>query len=378
MADSLNLTQNYNIDVVLPDLMFDEMSDTGSDPLLAALPLVHEKEDLLIWDQYENGYGLLSLRGLGGEPDIVPAPGVRKYAVAPGYYGERAVLEETEMTKAREPGSPNEPYNPTQRIGIMTQYQASKSVNRIRKTIADFLLTGKFTNVSASGSRVHTDQLENYNAITSMPGYTLPKTGGVLGPSWRADPSNARPLTDLDRLKVEFEFGTDSEFGADSEVVANPLVLVDLMNTNQIQQVYKLEYGQTPNGIEDGNKLFQKRGLPKFVPYKKGYFPLITDAIARTNFTRIIADKSFIWLGTRPKGQKLGKFVLTRNLGVDPPSGAGESPYKVGNATKYEWAEGIYILLEYIPKMPFRFELDVALSGGPVVHFGSAAAGLAY
>jgi hypothetical protein len=378
VADALNLTQNFNVDLVLPEVMWDEMSDTGTDPILAALPLVHEKEDLLLWDQYENGYGLLSGRGLGGTPDVTPAPGLRRYAVAPGYYGERAVLEETEMTKSRDPGTANLPAKPEERIAVMTQYQAEKSVNRVRQTSADLLRTGKFVNRSASGAVVHTDQIENYTAITAMPGYTLPKSGRVLGPSWRSDPGNARPLTDLDYVKYELELGTSSEFGQDSELVVNPDVLIDLLNTRQVQEVYKGQYGASVSGPADLERLFLGRGLPKLVPYKKGYFPTLADAVARTNFTRILPSGGMVWLGVRPKGQKLGKFVLTRNLGIDPPTGAKESPYKVAHRSELAWAEGIYILLEYIPKMPFRFELDVGLNGGPVVHFGSAAAGLNY
>ncbi|MBN9522503.1 hypothetical protein J0H58_28940 [bacterium] len=59
-------------------------------------------------------------------------------------------------------------------------------------------------------------------------------------------------------------------------------------------------------------------------------------------------------------------------------AGAKDSPYKVTHRGELAWAEGIHVLLEYYNKAPFRYELDVILSGGPVVHFGSAAAGLNY
>lgn len=376
--DSINLTQNYSVELVLPELMWDEMNDTGADPILAALPLVHEKEDVILWDQHENGYGLLSLRALGGTPDVVAVPGIRRYAVAPGYYGERAVLEETEMTKSRDPGTSSLPARPEERIAVMTQYQAEKTVNRVRQVSADLLRTGKFVNRNATGAVVHTDQIENYTAVASMPAYVLPKSGRTLGPSWRSDPANAKPLTDLDYLRYELELGTSSEFGEGSELVVNPDVVVDVLNTAQVQQVFRGQYGASISGQADLDKLFGSRGLPKLVPYKKGYYPTLADATARTNFTRIIPSGGMIWLGARPKGQKLGKFVLTRNLGVDPPPGARPSPYRASYRGELSWAEGVYMLLEYYPKMPFRYELDVGLNGGPVVHFGSAAAGLTY
>ena len=116
------------------------------------------------------------------------------------------------------------------------------------------------------------------------------------------------------------------------------------------------------------------------VPYKRGYFPTLDDAKNRENFTRLLPAGGMVWLGTRPKGQKLGKFVLTRNLGIDPPAGTKESPYRAAqpSAPGLKWMEGIAVLLEYYPKMPRRFELDIDFAGGPVVHFGSAAAGLTY
>ena len=375
MPESQNLTQNYQMDVVLPDMMWEDMDQTN-DPLLSALPIVHEKEDLLIWDQYENGYGLLSLRGLGGQPDIVVPPGMRKYAVAPGYYGERAILEETEMTKSREPGTPNLPADPADRISIMTQYQAEKSVNRIRQTIADFLRTGKFTNRSISGAKLHADAIENYTTIV-IAATTMPKTGLITGPAW-SDAANAKPLDDMQKIKLELEFGTSSRFGRDAEILCNPDVIVQLLGTAQVQQVYKDRFGASIAGPDHLNTLVQGFGLPKLTSYDRGYFPTLADGVNRSNFTRIMPTKSMIWLGTRPKNQKLGKFVLTRNMGIDAPKGVPDSPYKTGSAGKYQWADGIYVLLEYYAKMPFRYELDVGMNGGPVVHFGSAAAGVSY
>jgi len=376
MPDILNLTQNYSIDLILPDLMFDEMNEDGADPLLETLPLVHEKEDMLIWDQHENGYGLLGLRGLGGQPDVTLAPGIRKYAVSPGYYGERCELPETEMTKSREPGTPNLPAKPEERIAIMMQYQANKAINRVRKISADLLRTGRFTNTSANGRVVHTDQIENYTTI-AIATTTLPKTGFITGVSW-ATSATATPITDMLGIKNELEFGTSSRFGPDSKILCNPDVIVDLFKTTQVQATYRDRYGASISSHAQLDQLLQGFGLPALVPYPKGFYPTLADGVARTNFTRILPSRSMIWLGTRPKGQKLGKFVLTRNMGIDPPAGASDSPYRVAGGDKYQWAEGIHVLLEYYAKMPFRWELDVCLNGGPVIHFGSSAAGLSY
>jgi hypothetical protein len=378
MADSLNLTQSYQIEMILPELMLEEMSGDGPDPILEAVPVMYEGDsELLRWDQCENGYGLLSARGLGGEPDVVVVPGSRTSMVAPGYYGERAILDEVQLTRMRELGTPNLPMAVNDRVSLITQYQAQKSVDRIRQTTCDFLRTGRFTNVDAAGSTVHTDRIENYSTIT-IAGQTLPKTGLTLGPSWRTSPATATPLKDMRAIKLELERGTSSRFGKDAKIVCHPNVIVDLFNTKEINDTYKDRYGSSLTTESQLEELIQGAGLPRLVPYDRGYFPTLADATARTNFTLFLADKAMIWLGVRPKGQRLGKFVLTRNMGVSPPEGVPENPYKTKFRPETTWAEGIYMQLRYYSQMPFRYEFDLGFNGGPVVQFGSAAAGVDY
>jgi hypothetical protein len=364
------LAQNFDIDLILPDLMTDEMAgDDGGDPLLDAYPLQYEDFDLIKWNQWENGYGLLGLRGLGGEPDVVQLPGKRENTVAPGYYGERAVLDETEMTKDREAGSANLPADPEERLGIMTQYQSEKAVNRFRKTLSDFLLTGRFTNRSASGSVLHSDVIENYRTFS-------PAGSGGTGPGWAADPAGAKPIDDLLFWQNQLQLGTSSGFGKTSKLVCQQSVVNDLFATTQIRSVFKIEYGNTPLGLEGLNKILIGYGLPTIVVYNAGYYNTLADAVNRTSagFTRIMPTKSLIWLGTRPKGQKLGKFALTRNI----PLALQKSSDLMENRSSEAFAKGIGIQLFMNNRLPFRYELDVWFNGGPVALFGSASAGLSY
>ncbi|WP_439627494.1 hypothetical protein [Gemmata sp.] len=364
------LAQNYDIDLILPDLMVDEMeAEQGGDPLLEALPPTYDDFDAIRWNQYENGYGLLGLRGLGGEPDVVQVPGFREYTVAPGYYGERAVLDETEMTKDRRAGTANLPADPEERLAIMTAYQADKGVARLRKTASDFLLTGKFRNTDAAGKVIHADQIENYR--------TFATGGSGLGAGWAADPTNAKPLNDLKYVQNQLQIGTSSRFGPDSKILCQDGVIVDLLATTQIQSVYKSKFGSTPLGMEGVNELLVGMGLPKLVPYNYGYFNTLDDAVNRTtaNFTRIMPAKSMIWLGTRPKGQKIGRWALTRNVPLNLLKG---NQGMVENRSAKAWATGIGISLYLHNRLPFRYELDVWFNGGPVLEYGTAAAGFTY
>lgn len=370
MVDQYTLGQNYDIDLIVPDLMF-EAAKVDDDPLLAALPMTFQDSDLIVYEQLENGYGLLSLRGLGGEVDVVGVPGYRRSMVAPGYYGERVVYDETEMTKGREPGTPNTPASVETRIGVIFQYQAGKSVSRIRNTLSTFLLTGKFKNVNAAGRVAHADSVENYRTFS-------PANDGNTGPGWAADPVNATPLKDLRYWMNQIHAsGTDSNFGEGSTLLCQESVVNDLLNTNDVKGTYKSEYGSTINGPKQLNKLLTGFGLPPLTPYNHGYFPTLADAVARTNFTRHLPVKSLIWVGTRPGGQPIGKFVLTRHQGNQPAPGYASPPSSPGRS-EFQWAKGLYMNTYYHNRMPFKYEVDVAFNGGPVLHFGSGAAGITY
>ena len=378
-VDAINLTQNWSIDLLMPDMMLDEMNEYGEDPLLEALPLTYEDFDQIRWDQYENGYGLLGLRGLGGSLPTAEIPGIRQYLVAPGYYGEQAILYEAEMTKSRDPGTANLAADPKQRIGMYQMYQAQKIVNRLRQTIADLLTTGSFTNRSTGGAIVHRDTIENYQTFAINGSLTLSKTGATCGTGWANAPTTADPIRDLQLIKLELEYGTSSKFGPDSMILCNPQVIIDFLNTTKVQSTLKNDYGSSFL-FETANELMLKSGLPKLVPYEAGYYPTMADAVAKTNFTRILPLKTMIWLGKRPRGQRLGKFVLTRNLGVSPPTGVPANPFSapLSNQADLAWTKGLYVDLRYINQAPWRYELDIVMHGGPVVHFGSAAAGISY
>ena len=101
------------------------------------------------------------------------------------------------------------------------------------------------------------------------------------------------------------------------------------------------------------------------MPYNAGYYSTITDAVNRTvaNFVRILPVKSLIWIGTRPKGQKVGRFALTRNIPLDLMK-SGEHGL-VENRSSKAFADGIGISLYLHNRLPFRYELDVWFNGGP-------------
>jgi hypothetical protein len=362
VSDVFNLSQNYEIDLIVAEYMYDAMD---GDALIELLPLAYQDADQVVWEQPENGYGLLSLRGLNGEPDVAPVTGFRRYAMSPGYYGERVVIDETEMTKARQPGTPNEAVDHEWLIGWRMQQETVKAFNQVRNIIAALLLTGKFLNRKPNGAVTHADSIAGFNSLS-------PATG------WAASPSTATPIDDLLGWKNALQTGTSSRFGKGSKLLMQTGTLNDLFATAQIRTLFKIEYGNTPLGLDGVNAILAGFELPQIEVYDEGYYPDVASAAARTNFVRFLPAKSIIWAGVRPKGQTLGQFYFTRNLINRPPVGeVMDSREQAADLERMPWAEGIYTLLEY-HRMPPKYVVDIGFNGGPAIRYPSAVAGITY
>ena len=373
-VDAYTLAQNYDIDLILPDMMFEAGAGNpaAKDELLALAPFKYYDADHIVWEQFENAFGLASLRGLGNAADVVTVPGARRTAVSPGYYGEKFVHDETEMTRDREKGTANEPIDFESRLGKqILPFAVGRFLDRARKTISDFFLTGKFRNVGKNGAVVHADRIEDYRTYS-------PANDDVTGPGWAADPDNATPINDLQYWQTQLELGTDSEFGEGSKLLFNPTVKVDLFRTRQFREEYKGRFGATitPEGLKAFAKEF---GLPEFAEYKKNYYATEAAAKARTGATFHIPNKSLIWVGTRPQSQQIAQFALTRNVPLALLKGGGMDTPKTSRAIdEYPWAEGLGIKLKLIDDLPFRYELELWFNGGLRVNYGSAVAGITY
>lgn len=372
-VDAYTLAQNYDIDLILPDLMYEggAGNPVAADPLLELAPLGYEDYDQIFWEQFENGFGLSSLRGLGNAPDVSTVPGSRRYGVSPGYYGDRYIYDETEMTRDREKGTPNEPVDFEERLAKqIVPFAAAKFLNRVRQTISDFFLTGVFRNVGKGGAVVHSDRIENYRTFS-------PLNDSTTGPGWAADPDNATPINDLQYWQAQLELGTDSEFGPDTKLLFNPTVQVDFFRTRQVREVFKGKYGAsvTPDTIQ---AFVTEYGLPQFHIYKKNYYATEALAKARTGATRVIPNKSLIWVGKRPMGQKIARFVLTRNVPLNMLKGGAMAPLTSRAVGEYPWAKGLGISLKLKDELPWHYQLDLWFNGGIRADYPSAVAGITY
>ena len=374
------LLQNFTqyaegyLNVLMPDYMRRAAKIAG-DPLLEHFAPGYVDSDEVLWDQWENIGGLIPLRGLGGKPDVVPMNGWKRYTAQPGYFGQTTLLEEGEITKGVQPGTIGDPMKVADRLSLFMMAFAKQTLDRWRKLIADMLCTGKIDLQDATGRRLQY-QIDGYANQIKVP-----------ATAWLTSATTATPVQDLLNLQQQLQFGTDSRFGADSVLLANSKTIAQFFSIAQIIGTYKTDYGATVNGLEAFNKTIAgeaaKQGftLPKIVRYDEGYYATQAAAKAqdKTQFNYFIPNQTFLWLGTRPAGDKPAQFQLTRHAGLATTSDARDYPeVDVDEQDAAEIGKGLYVRCHYQNRMPHQYELEAGFNGMPVVFFPSAFAALTY
>ncbi len=309
---------------------------------------------------------------------IVTLPGVRVYRVAPGYYGNKTQIRESQVVKMREPGTANKPVAMDELMNYYMLYFSTMAGSLIRNTTANLLINGTFTNTTtdatnntSNGSEIHTYTIENYRTLS-------PANDGNTGPSWFLDPINAKPVNDQLYWQNFLQLGTSTSFGNDSTLLTQQTTIVDLLKTTQIQQVYRDKYGSSITGPEGVNMLQQGFGLPKFEIYNEGYNPTLADVQAQdlSAFTRFIPHGALIWCGKRKEGQQVGAMKFTRNANK---VNSGKPGYPtVSENPELPWSEGIHVAVYYYPQMPAHFDYEIGFNFAPVSWYWAATAGITY
>lgn len=385
MPPPLILPQSFEQDTAafLPDYVWDEiLDDTGSsDPLLSVFPFSYTEAAAVKWDQENDPYGLIPLRGVDAAPTLVKMPSPKTYTAAPGFYGLLTQLRESEIIMERQPNTIADPLDIQDRASKLVLYASTMMVSRFRQTAADLLVTGEFTNQNASGELTHHYQVDDYQTFS-------PANDGNTGPGWAADPANADPIGDLIYWQTKrLQRGTSANFGGESKILCNPNVVNDIWNCDSVRNRFKSKFGasvlrgEAPQleGDQGLNTLLIGMGLPPLVQYDRGYFPTLDAAISggADDFTFAIPDKSLIWVGKRPKGQLNGAMKLTRNAGLVKPA-VHYDQVDFANQQKAQIAQGIYVRCHYIDRIPHHYDIEMSVNACPVLYYRRSTAGITY
>jgi hypothetical protein len=307
---------------------------TQDDPIFDFFPTAEEDADVLMWEQWARITGLQQARGIGGEFPVVPPVALRRFVMTPGYYGEFQPIDEVQLTRRRKPGTFGEPADVSDLVTPAQQQLLQRRLDRLRWILWTMLSTGSISVPGPNGSLVHADSYDTQDVTAAV--------------AW-SNLTSATPLADFRSAQL-LSRGYSIDFGSAAMAFMNRTTFNYLMANRNASDFWgrRLQYGQTVNDREGINRLLMGEDLPQIVVYD------LTWLDAYYNVNLFIPTGTIIILGKRPGGEKLGRFVYTRNA-ANP--GQNPGPFtRVVDSADY----GRY---------PRRLEVYDAFNGGPEIWY---------
>ena len=301
------------------------------------MPMRDVDAAMVEWEQWDNYTGLQNVRGINGEPTRVTRLGSKRYRMLPGYYGEFTRIDEKEMTERRAFGDPFRPVNITDLVMSAQDHLLSRRLDRIELIIWTLLSTGAFAIIDAQGVLQHTDTypIQTFSAIVP----------------W-ATSATATPLADLRAIQL-LGRGKGAQFGSSAQAIMNRTTYNTLIaNTNNTDLSRRFNTIATSvSSLEAINTVITAEGLPQLTIYDETYF----DSAGATQL--FIPNNKVVIIGTRPSGQTIGEYQLTRNVNTVPAlrPGAYMRVFDNGEET-----------------VPRNIEVHDGHNGGPAIFFPSA------
>lgn len=329
---------NYELNAIAPALIA-RKSETRVG--LQILPVREVPAAVIEWDQMDNFKGLQQLRGLDGSPTHVKKVGQKRYAYEPGVYGEFQTITETELTKRA--GSIVDIDHTPIPIGDLVlsaqDFLQTRELDRIEYMIWLLLTTGTFSVSSPSGV-IHTDTFALQTATRAV--------------AW-ASTGSATPLADLRGVQLMGR-GKGANFGAQATMWMNRSTANDLLANTTATDLggKRITAGNTPNSINDINKILLDQDLPQIGVYDEGYFDDNNNV-----FNLFIPNNKVVVVGKRQQGQRIGEYVKTRCM-VNPNAAAGSYSFvkdKTGNGP-----DGTKIV-------PPSIEIHQGHNGGALIYY---------
>lgn len=321
-------------------------SQTLDDEIFKEFPIREVNSWRLKWRQRDNFVGLQQVRGMGGAFKVVEATGVQEYDFEPGVYGDKALIEENELTEAAQLASWEEFIPITDIVADRQMQLIVRRLDRIRKILWDMLTTGKFQVFDRGGTLKHVADFVFKKITVDVPWSTL---------------AAAKPYADLVAIPLQAR-GQSASFGAGAKAYVNRKKLNQILLNANAGDLFgrRTAVGATVNTLADLNKLLasqnETQDIPEIACYDRGYLSDGTDGNAKGAFVPFIPDDKCVIIGKRTNGATLGEYRLTRNA-----NNADSAP---GPYTR------VRDMREF--KSPPEVECEDGHNGGPVVFFGGA------
>jgi hypothetical protein len=257
-------------------------------------PIEEEDADILAWELWDNYTGLLSVRGLGGDPPRVKPVGSKRFQMPPGYYGEFTLLDEAELTRRAQLGSFVDLINIDDLVYRQQEFLRQRSYDRQELMGWTLLATGTFSVPGPSGAVLHTDSYTTQTFTSAVPWATV---------------ATATPLADFRSAQL-LGRGRGVDFGAQAVAYMNRTTWNSFIaNQNNADLYGRRQAGfGTFNNITQVNELLQGDDLPAVKIMDRGYLS------APGTFVNFIPNNKVVLVGKRMGARKLGSFALLRNI----------------------------------------------------------------
>jgi hypothetical protein len=264
-----------------------------NDPIFSHFPMVDVDAAVLSWEQRDNYLDLQHIRGLNGQPKRVKSIGGKRYTLEPGVYGDFDLIDEMELTTRRQWGSYDNPIDISDLVAEKQDLLLQRRIDRIRSILWTLVTTGTFTVANEEGTTMYAGTFTIQSATASV--------------AWGTS-ATAKPLGDLRAVQL-LSRGHSVGFGTQATAYMNRKTFNKLIsNTNSTDLAGRRTSGlNTVLNLEEVNKVFAGEDLPQIVIYDDGYLD------STGTFVPFIIDDQVAIIGTRPAGQPLGDYALTRN-----------------------------------------------------------------
>lgn len=318
---------------------------TEDDEAFRLFPTENENASMVMWENLDNYTGLMSVRGLNGEPVKVQGVGSKRYQMEPGYFANYVEIDEKEATERRELGSFGDKIVLDNLIGDRLNQLASMRINLQRKMVWDMLTAGRFTSTFADGTIGYTDAYTRQTYTISIPWSTV---------------ADAVPLLNFRTAIQQSMTGQSVSFNQEAKAYMNLKTLNHMLNNTNASDLFgkRTDFGATFNSIVDVNKVLAANDLPQIEVYNEGYYPLGTTVFTPANFVNFIPDGGVVIVGKRKDKAPIGKVSMTANLYNE----GGYGPYTIINQS---------INTQQQP-VPFRVTITDGFNGGIKLFYPSA------
>lgn len=336
-----------------PDLIIRDRSDRLG---LKIFPVVSSETHFVRWQQRDNYYGLMQMRGIDGQPPRVNRLGVNTFVYEPGVFGEHIVITERELLTRSVPNNPTVPIDVADLVLDADTQLINRLDTRMEACVWTLLTTGTLS-IPLPGPTP--GSVVVYNDTYTIQTYTAPIP-------W-ATSATAVPILNLQTIQ-QLSLGHGVSFGVGAVAYMNQATANLLLNNANAADFggRRSQYGQTFNNIDMFNNYFAAQGLPTVVVYDQGYqrAPLsgpITSASLQ--FVKFIPDHIVVVVGKRPGNSPVGEFQQTVQA-MNPMGAPSGGEYRFVK----NYANGTNAPVEVPPKL----EVHRGFNGGPTIFYPSA------